>query len=113
MIYSRWRSFAFCEDFLEMVHTASTSGTNQFRFADKWEMSRLNGLSPETLKKYRLSGFLVENVHWIRLNQRTIRYCVLLVLDRIQNNDFPHLHEKGIEYCQSLLPSYQGKTKRK
>ncbi|MBD2028184.1 hypothetical protein H6F80_27890 [Leptolyngbya sp. FACHB-711] len=76
-------------------------------------MSSLTGLSPETLKKYRLSGFLVENIHWIRLNQRTIRYCVPLVLDRIQNQHFPQEHNKAIEYCHSLLPSHQEKTKRK
>jgi hypothetical protein len=96
-----------------MRHTASASSTDQIRFADKREMSRLTNLSPETLKRYRLSGFLVENVHWIRLNLRTVRYCVPLVLDRIQNKHLPGLHEKAIENYQSLLLSYQGKTKRK
>jgi hypothetical protein len=91
----------------------ATASPNQFRFTDKWEMSRLTGLSPETLKKYRLNGFLIENIHWIRLNQRTVRYCVPLVLDRIQNQHFPQVHDKAIEYCQSLLPSYQEKPKRR
>jgi hypothetical protein len=96
-----------------MKSAVSALSTNQVRFADKQEMSRLTGLSADTLKRYRLSGLLIENVHWIRLNSRTVRYCVPLVLDRIQNQHSPKLHEKAIENYQTLLMSYQGKTKRK
>lgn len=96
-----------------MAQAVLTAGTNQIRFADKWEMSHLTGLSPETLKRYRLSRFLVENIHWLRLNQRTVRYCVPLVLDRIQNQHFPKEHERAIENYQSLLLSHQDKAKCK
>lgn len=96
-----------------MTRTVSASTTNQVCFANKQEMSRLTGLSPDTLKRYRLNGFLVENVHWIRLNQRTVRYCVPLVLDRIQNRHSPKLHERAIENYQTFLLSYQEKAKRK
>lgn len=96
-----------------MAQTVLDSATNQVWFADKREMARLTGLSPETLKRYRLSGFLVENVHWVKLNPRTVRYCVALVLDRIQNHHMPSFHKKAIENYQALLLSYQGQSKRK
>lgn len=87
--------------------------SNLILFVDKWEMSRLTGLSVYTLKRYRLEGLLKEDIHWIALNQRTVRFCVPLVLDWIQNRNFPTLHSKAIENYQALLLSYQGQAKGK
>lgn len=91
----------------------SASSTDQILFADKREMARLTGLSVDTLKRYRLDGLLKEDIHWVALNARTVRFCVPLVLNWVQNRNFPELHNQAIEYYQSLLPSYQGKAKRK
>jgi hypothetical protein len=35
----------------------------QFEFVSKYEISQLTGLAPATLKRYRLSGRLSENIH--------------------------------------------------
>jgi len=96
-----------------MKRTIAPPNLDQIWFVDKWEMSHLTGLSPETLKRYRLNGFLVEGLHWVRLNQRNVRFCAPLVLDKIQNQNFPELHKKAIENYQSLLLSYQEKPKRR
>ncbi|HEY9695714.1 MAG TPA: hypothetical protein V6D10_00355 [Trichocoleus sp.] len=96
-----------------MTRTVSAPEANQVLFADKREMSRLTGLSVDTLKRYRLNGLLKENIHWVALNARTVRFCVPLVLDWMQNRNFPELHSKAIENYQALLLSYQGKAKRK
>jgi hypothetical protein len=96
-----------------MTRKASTSGTNPILFADKKEMARLTGLSTYTLKRYRLKGLLRENIHWVALNARTVRFCVPLVLDWMQNRNFPELHSKAIENYQSLLLSYQATKKCK
>lgn len=96
-----------------MARLSSSTTLNQVLFADKWEMARLTGLSTDTLKRYRLNGLLQENIHWVALNTRTVRFCVPLVLDWIQNRNFPELHNKAIEHYQSLLLSYQGNLKNK
>lgn len=96
-----------------MTNTGSVFGGNPVLFADKREMARLTGLSVATLKRYRLNGLLKENIHWVTLNSRTVRFCVPLVLDWMQNRNFPELHNKAIENYQTLLLSYQKKTKGK
>ncbi|PSB60833.1 hypothetical protein C7B61_16845, partial [filamentous cyanobacterium CCP1] len=45
-----------------------------FRFVKKREISKLTGLSGDTLKKYRLSGLLCEDIHWIRINSKVVLY---------------------------------------
>jgi hypothetical protein len=70
-------------------------------FVKRQEISNLTGLSGETLKKYRLSGMLSEDVHWVRINSRLILYNVPLVLDWLQNFNHPHLHEKAIASHQA------------
>jgi hypothetical protein len=102
-----------------LIHCASISpeaaitALSQFDFVTKYEISRLTGLAPATLKHYRLSGRLKEGIHWVKLNPRVIRYNRLLVRDWIQNQDKPHLHQRAIEsYLRSLL-SYEKKNKKR
>jgi hypothetical protein len=66
-------------------------------FVDKWAASQLTGLSPETLKKYRLSGLLIENVHWVRINSKTLRYNARLLVDWLRNRGNPQFHQQVIE----------------
>jgi hypothetical protein len=81
-------------------------GRRELFFVKKREISRLTGLSGETLKKYRLSGILSEDVHWIRVNSKLILYNAPLVLDWLQNVNHPHLHQKAIDsYQMALAPS--------
>jgi hypothetical protein len=72
-------------------------------FVKRQEISRLTGLSGGTLKKYRLSGMLSEDVHWIRVNSKLILYNVPLVMDWIQNIHYPKLHQQTIEAYQAML----------
>lgn len=95
-----------------MPRTNSASSTSQIFFVDKREMARLTGLSVDTLKRYRLNGTLPENLYWVSLNPRTIRFCAPLVLDWLQNQKFPELHKLAIENYQALLLSYQSKKQR-
>ena len=40
----------------------------------KHEVAEKFSVSPETIYRYRRSGKLIEGIHWIRINDRTIRY---------------------------------------
>lgn len=67
-------------------------------------MAKAIGLSPYTLKRYRLSGLLVEDIHWIRLNPRCIRYNQELVQDWVAHRQDPQAHLRAIEvYYNNLL----------
>lgn len=96
-----------------MAQTNSASSIDPILFVDKREMARLTGLSVETLKRYRLSGLLQEDIHWVALSSRSIRFAAPLVLDWMQHRNFPDLHKKAIENYQASLLAYQGKAKRK
>ncbi|QYO68426.1 excisionase family protein [Leptolyngbya sp. 7M] len=75
-----------------------------FRFVKKREISKLTGLSGDTLKKYRLSGLLCEDIHWIRINSKVVLYNLPLMLDWLQNIHDPQAHQRAIEaYMTSLL----------
>lgn len=82
-----------------------------FRFVKKREISRLTGLSGDTLKKYRLSGILCEDIHWIRVNSKVVLYNVPLIMDWLQNLHDPSAHHRAIEAYQAMLLSNR-KTRR-
>lgn len=82
------------------------------QFVNKREAERLTGFSYETLKKYRLSGLLIENIHWIKFNSRVVRYNAPLLLDFLQNRNDPQAHQRAIESYQTTLPSNQRKSRR-
>lgn len=52
---------------------------HQFQFVGKREISKLTGLSGHTLKKYRLKGLLSQDIHWIRIDSKVVRYNVPLI----------------------------------
>jgi hypothetical protein len=79
------------------------------RFVQKRELSRLTGLSGETLKKYRNLGFFRENIHWIRVNSKLVLYNLPLILDWIQNVHDPASHWRAVEAYLVALPSNQSK----
>ena len=96
-----------------MPHTNPTSKLDPILFVDKREMSRLTGLSMDHLKRLRLSGVLKENIHWVAVSSRSVRYAVPLVLDWLQHRNCPELHNEAIENYNALLLAYQGKRKRR
>ena len=88
--------------------------SEHFHFVKKREICRLTGLSGDTLKKYRLSGRLSENIHWIRLNPKVVLYNAPLVMDWLQNIHDPTTHFRAIEaYHASLASSTKPKRKGK
>jgi hypothetical protein len=84
----------------------------QVRFVKKREISRLTGLSGDTLKKYRLSGVLSEDIHWVRVNAKLVLYNVPLILDWLQNINDPIAHQRAIESYLATLLSNQKKRLR-
>jgi hypothetical protein len=73
---------------------------------NKHEASAVLGISPETLKKYRLqaNSTLLEGIHYHVWNKRVIRYNPDLLADWGVNRNNPQAHQKAIEaYLRSLL----------
>jgi hypothetical protein len=88
------------------VATPLLLGYGQVQFVKKRDLSKATGLSGETLKKYRLSGRLIEDIHWVRVNSKLVLYNLPLILDWIQNSADPNAHRRAIEaYRDSLLSS--------
>jgi hypothetical protein len=71
------------------------------------EISKLIGLSPETIRRYRYKKLLVENQHWIAINSRLVLYVAPLVKDWFLNRHDPAAHQRAIENYLSQLPSNQ------
>lgn len=82
------------------------------QFVTKHRIAALLNLSPETLKKYRLDGRLIEGIHWIRVNPRVVRYNLPLIQDWLQNHGDPQVHQRAVENYQSTLLSNQRKASR-
>lgn len=84
---------------------------SHFQFVKKRELSKLTGLSGDTLKKYRLSGLLIEDIHWIRVNSKLVLYNVPLIMDWLQNISDPQAHRRAIEAYQATLLSSREKKR--
>lgn len=91
----------------------SISYQGHFQFVGKREISKLTGLSGDTLKKYRLKGLLSQDIHWIRINSKVVRYNVPLVKDWLQNINDPQAHQRAIEVYLATLLSNQEKSKKR
>lgn len=90
----------------------SLQNSEQVRFVKKREISKLTGLSGDTLKKYRLSGILSEDIHWIRVNTKLVLYNVPLILDWLQNINDPLAHQRAVESYLSMMLSNQKKRQQ-
>lgn len=86
--------------------------SQEVRFVKKREISRLTGLSGDTLKKYRLSGLLSEDIHWIRVNSKVVLYNVPLILDWLQNIHDPQAHQQAIALYMAALLSNKKKRQK-
>ena len=80
-------------------------------FVDKHSAAKITGLSAETLKRARLSGNLIEGIHFVKLNSRTVRYNDQLLQDWMQNRHDELAHQRAIEIYQASLLSNK-KNKR-
>ncbi|MEL6606216.1 MAG: hypothetical protein AAFP20_23660 [Cyanobacteria bacterium J06614_10] len=80
-------------------------------FVSKRKASECLNLSGSTLKKYRLNGEWIEDLHWVRINSRCVRYNLELIKDWLHNRNDPAAHRRAIEVYQQSLLSNQ-KTNR-
>lgn len=83
-----------------------------YKFVDKHEVTRLIGYSNSTLKRYRTTGKLQENIHWISINSRSVRYNIVLVLDWFANVNDPQSHQIAIDNYLLSMASNQRKIKK-
>lgn len=83
-----------------------------YPFVDKHEIKKLIGYSDSTLKRYRTSGKLQKDIHWISVNSRSIRYNIVLVLDWFANVNDPQSHQRAIDNYLLSMASNQKKQSR-
>lgn len=83
------------------------------KLVNKHEAAAILGISPETLKKYRLAedSTLVEGVHYHTWNSRVIRYNAILIADWGLNRNDPQAHQRAIEAYQASLLCNQPKRR--
>jgi hypothetical protein len=81
------------------------------QFCPRLEATKITGLTTHQLKKLRLSGRLIEGVHWVYLNSRAVLYNSTLITDWIANRHAPEHHEIAIENFLAALPSSQPTVK--
>jgi hypothetical protein len=66
-------------------------------FLNSKKTSEMFGVSRTTLKRWRLSGQLIEGVHYHLNGSRSILFNVELLTDWIENRNSPEAHNKVIE----------------
>lgn len=83
------------------------------KLVNKHEAAKILGISPSTLKQYRLAqnSTLVEGIHYHVWNQRTIRYNPDLMADWAINRSNPKAHQQTIEKYLSSLASKQPRAR--
>lgn len=91
-----------------------TTGMPGIRLVNKYEVAAILGISPETLKKYRLqdNSPLIEGIHYHAWNSRTIRYNPELMADWALNRNNPQQHQRTIEAYLASLPCNQKKQSK-
>jgi predicted DNA-binding transcriptional regulator AlpA len=63
----------------------------------KQEAAQLTGLSEHTLKSLRLKEELIEGMHWIRVNAKSIRYRRSALQHWIEHRHDPTTHLRFLE----------------
>ncbi|WP_242048567.1 MULTISPECIES: AlpA family transcriptional regulator [Nostocaceae] len=100
-------------DMLTSPNITSNLDSQHYQFVTKQVVSKLTGLSSDTLKRYRLQGKLQKDIHWVVLNSRVVRYNVTLVLDWLQNHvSNPNAHLRAIDNYLAYLASNQRKRRQ-
>lgn len=86
-----------------------------FQLVNKHKAAAILGVSPETLKKYRLQegSTLIEGLHYHIWNSRVVRYNAVLIADWGLNRNNPEAHQRTIDAYLASLPSNQRKRGRR
>jgi hypothetical protein len=67
------------------------------RWLNKTDTAALIGLSPHTLRRYRENNTWQAGIHYSKLNQNSVVYNELLILDWVANRNNPAAHQRAIE----------------
>lgn len=83
------------------------------RLVDKNEAAKILGISPDTLKRYRLQpdSTLIAGIHYHVWNSRTIRYNPALIADWGIHRNNPAAHQRAVDKYLSKLPVNQPQTR--
>lgn len=83
------------------------------KLGTKHEAAAILGISPETLKRYRLqkNSPLIPGIHYFVWNSRTIRYNLDLIADWGLHRNDPIAHQQAIEQFLASLPVNQSKKR--
>lgn len=83
------------------------------RLVNKHEAADILGVSPETLKKYRLqkNSTLCKGIHYHVWNSRVIRYNPVLLADWGVHRHDPEAHRQAIEAYLASLACNQPKKR--
>jgi tRNA(His) 5'-end guanylyltransferase len=83
-----------------------------FQLVTKQQASERLNISFSTLKKYRLNGTWIEGTHWVKFNERCIRYNLELIQDWLHNRDDHIAHFRAIDLYHASLISNQKRNNR-
>lgn len=83
----------------------------EYKLISKTEAASRTGLSNTTLKKYRLSGDLIQGVHWEKINDRLILYRSPLIEHWSQHRHDPDAHLSAIEEFERQNKSGKDKSR--
>jgi hypothetical protein len=88
-------------------------GKGLLQLVNKHKAAEILGVSPETLKKYRLQkdSTLIKGIHYYIWNPRVVKYNAALIADWGVNRDNPEAHQRTIEAFLASLPSNQPKKR--
>lgn len=84
---------------------------NQIIWCDKHQAAQILGLSVSSIKRLRLSGEFIENIHYVKYSEFCIRYNVELLRDWVTNRN-TNQHAIAIENYLNSLPSNNQPKKR-
>lgn len=86
---------------------------NQIIWCNKHQAAQIIGLSVSSVKKFRLSGEWIENIHYVKYSKFCIRYNAELLRDWVANKN-TNRHATAIEnYLNSLPSNTQHKVRRR
>ena len=80
-------------------------------WGNKHRAAKVSGLSPLTLRDWRLSGRIQENIHWVRIAKTKVLYNIPLLGDFISNIGDSHAHHQAVDSYLASLPSNQPKAR--
>jgi hypothetical protein len=86
-----------------------TKTENTQVWIDKRQAAALAGLSPETLRKYRYDGLLIEGIHWQAFGSRCVRYHKDMLLHFFSNFNDPKAHQAFIDIHRKGLEAQKKK----